>query len=325
MSMYGEGARVLVVDDNALVRRIVAEHLRRAGYRVEEAVDGRDALARFDLEPAEVVITDVNMPELDGLSLLARLRGRELPPEVILLTASRAGDAEAAIQALRLGAHDYLSKDAAAGDAVALAVRRALEKWRLRAENARLLSELQRLSLEDGLTGLGNRRAFDAALEQEMARALRHGHLLSVALADLDHFKRVNDTLGHRAGDGVLSDFGRVLLSVARAGDRVFRYGGEEFALLLPDTDSAGGLTLARRLVAATTARPLGHGRLTAAISCSVGVATLRGDDGPASLIARADAALYASKHAGRNRASAADPASPVARASDRRLCSRPS
>ena len=296
---------VLVADDNRVVRLLVSARLREAGYRVAEASDGVAALAEFEREPVPVVVTDLNMPRLDGLGLLAALRRREQPPEVIVLTGTRASDVEAAVQALRLGAHDYISKAPASLDAVALAVERAVEKWRLRTENARLLGELHRLSLTDGLTGVGNRRAFDEALRQEIARARRLGCGLSLAILDLDHFKRVNDTMGHQAGDLVLVDFVERVLSVARGADRLFRYGGEEFALLLSDADLSGALSFARRVVEAVARKPLRSGQDAAVVTCSAGVAELGASDDAlgAELVGRSDAALYAAKQAGRNRA----------------------
>ena len=296
---------VLVADDNQVVRRLVSARLRAAGYRVAEASDGVAALAEFEREPVPVVVTDLNMPRLDGLGLLSALRRREEPPEVIVLTGTRASDVEAAVQALRLGAHDDISKTPASLDAVALAVERAEEKWRLREENARLLGDLHRLSLTDGLTGVGNRRAFDEALAQEIARARRLGCDLSLAILDLDHFKRVNDTMGHQAGDLVLVDFVGRVLSVARSSDRLFRYGGEEFALLLSDAGLSGALALARRIVEAVAREPLRSGHLAAVVTCSVGVAELSASDDTlgAELVERSDAALYTAKRAGRNRA----------------------
>ncbi len=294
---------VLVADDNRVVRRLVSARLRDAGYRVAEASDGAAALAEFEREPVPVVVTDLNMPRLDGLGLLAALRRREEPPEVIVLTGTRASDVEAAVQALRLGAHDYISKTPASLDAVALAVERAVEKWRLREENARLLGDLHRLSLTDGLTGVGNRRAFDEALRQEIARARRLGCGLALALLDIDDFKRINDTMGHQAGDLVLVDFVGRVLSVARGADRLFRYGGEEFALLVSDADLSGALAAARRIVEAVAREPLRAGHDAAAVTCSVGVAELGASDDTlgAELVGRSDAALYAAKRAGRN------------------------
>jgi two-component system cell cycle response regulator len=296
---------VLVADDNRVIRRLVSARLRVAGFLVAEASDGVAALAEFERAPVPVVVTDLNMPRLDGLGLLAALRSREQPPEVIVLTGTRASDVEAAVQALRLGAHDYISKAPASLDAVALAVERAVEKWQLRAENARLLGELHRLSLTDGLTGVGNRRAFDEALRQEIARARRVGCDLALALLDIDHFKRVNDTMGHQAGDLALVAFVGRVRSVARDADRLFRYGGEEFALLLSDTDLSGALVLARRIVETVAREPLRSGHDVAVVTCSAGVAELGASDDTlgAELVGRSDAALFAAKGAGRNRA----------------------
>jgi diguanylate cyclase (GGDEF)-like protein len=234
---------------------------------------------------------------------------------VILLTGTHAGDAAAAVQALRLGAHDFIAKDATASDAVVLAVQRALDKWRLRDENARLLRELRRQSLTDGLTGAWNRRALDRALAQEVARARRSDTDLSLVLLDLDHFKKVNDEWGHAAGDAVLVAFSARLQSLSRGSDRLFRYGGEEFALLLGDTDAAGALALARRAVEAVAAEKVPVGSEVIRVTCSAGAALLRNtdDDAGLALVARADAALYAAKGSGRNRACSEAPRPSVA------------
>jgi two-component system, cell cycle response regulator len=299
--------RVLVVDDNAVVRRLTSARLRAVGYAVAEVVDGAAALEEFERTPFHVVITDVSMPRLDGLELLAVLRHRPLPPEVILLTGSGATDAQAAVQALRLGAHDYISKSPAALEAVVLAVERAAEKWRLREENSRLVRELRRASLVDSLTGVGNRRAFDEAIVQEVARARRLRSSLALVLVDLDRFKDINDTHGHRGGDDALAALGARLDAVVRSADRVFRYGGEEFAILLPNAALGDALTAAERIVAAVASVPITAGSVRLPLTCSAGVSLLRASDDPLGrdLITRADAALYESKRAGRNRATA--------------------
>jgi two-component system chemotaxis family response regulator WspR len=307
--------RVLVVDDNSVVRRLLVARLQGAGCRVSEAADGLAALEEFRRAPAEVVISDLSMPRLDGLELLAALRAHARPPEVILLTATRASDAEAAMQALRLGAHDYIPKTEAAVEAVVLAVERAAEKWRLREENARLVAELRWMSLTDGLTGVGNRRAFDEALLLEVARARRQRADLALVMLDLDHFKAVNDAIGHPAGDEVLVAFVGRIRSVTRGADPLFRYGGEEFALLLAGAGPDAALAAGDRAVRATAAAPLPAGRGLVPVTCSAGAAVLAPDDGGAGteLVARADAALYAAKRSGRNRVVAIGVVEPTA------------
>jgi two-component system cell cycle response regulator len=322
--MAGEAAsgttRVLVVDDSAVVRRLLADRLRRAGCRVSEAVDGVAALDELRRCPAEVVVTDLSMPRLGGLGLLAALRAEEAPPEVVLLTGGGEADGAAAIEALRLGAHDYIPKTAAAAEAVVLAVRRAAEKWRLRQENLRLVAALRNMALTDALTGLGNRRAFDEALPLEIARARRQGGPLALAMVDLDHFKAVNDGLGHTAGDAVLAAFAARLRSITREADCLFRYGGEEFALLVGG-DLAAALVAAERMVRAVREEPFSTRAGVVGVTCSAGVSVLAPDDGGtgAGLVARADAALYAAKRTGRDRVVSFDALPPPA-AGPRRL-----
>ncbi len=316
LDLSGTGAleTVLVVDDSELSRRLMSRTLERAGYRVLEAGDGVEALDLYEHaeKPVPVVVTDVAMPRLDGLQLLALLKQGQPPPEVVLLTAKKADDAASAIQALRLGAHDYLSKDAADGEALVFAVRRAAERRRLVDENRALVEELRRMSLSDAVTSLSNRRAFDEALRQEVARSRRGGLPLSLVILDIDHFKQVNDVLGHAVGDEVLRGLASRLRAWAREGDRVFRHGGEEFALLLAHTDLAGATAFAQRVVAAVAGEPFDVSAGRVELTCSAGVAALEDADdaGGGTLSVRADAALYRAKGQGRNRA-CVDPETP--------------
>jgi diguanylate cyclase (GGDEF)-like protein len=164
--------------------------------------------------------------------------------------------------------------------------------------NARLLAQLHALAAADGLTGVANRRAFDARLAEEIARATRSGSPLSLVLFDVDHFKRLNDTYGHQTGDETLQRVAATLSSAARAADLVARYGGEEFVLLLPDTDLAAAGEAAERLRIALAAMP-GQPQVTV----SLGVASFPATSlGAGELVAAADEALYAAKQAGRNR-----------------------
>jgi diguanylate cyclase (GGDEF)-like protein len=283
-----------------MVRAVVRSYLEPRGHVVEEAADGESALRRLGEAPFDVVVSDLSMPGMDGLALLQEIRDRGLGAEVILLT-SHDADMAAAIRALRLGAHDYLTKPPSGPEPVLMAVGRALEKKRLLDANKRLLAELEALSRTDALTGLGNRRAFDEALLHEVPRAQRYRVPLSLVMLDLDHFKKVNDEHGHSGGDEVLRHFGRLVKGVIRESDSAFRYGGEEFALLLPHTDADSACVVARRLVERVAATPvqLGQGA-SLRVTCSAGVAGLA--TGPEDMIARADAALYEAKRSGRNR-----------------------
>jgi diguanylate cyclase (GGDEF)-like protein len=300
---------VLVVDDAKVVRAVVASYLRGVGYHVAEAENGAQALRLMEDGAFDAVLTDLHMPDLDGFGLLEAVKKRSLGSEVIILTGTHAQDMSAALKALRLGAHDFLTKPPAGPDEVTLTVDRAVEKKRLRDANLRLMRELESLSRIDALTGVMNRRVFDEALRREAARAERYGHPLSLALFDLDNFKNINDTYGHPAGDGVLRIFARRAEKAFREADAIHRYGGEEFAVLLPHATLEGAAAATRRLVKATAAAPFELGSLRIDVTVSAGIACKEGARvDPAALLAAADAAVYEAKRTGRNRACVAQP-----------------
>lgn len=162
--------------------------------------------------------------------------------------------------------------------------------------NALLYRHTLRLALRDPLTGAGNRLAFDETLAREIARAGRHDGRLVLMMLDMDGFKQVNDRYGHVAGDELLKHFAQVVKATARGSDMLYRFGGDEFALLMPETNMAGGEYMARRLREALAARPLVWREETIRLRCSIGVAEWLPGEGAEAFIARADAALYADK-----------------------------
>src|SRR6185295_9274938 len=272
-----ESVRVLVVDDSAIVRKIIAGFLRDAGHQVGEAPDGAEALKQLETAQFDVVLTDIQMPVLDGFGLLDGIRSRSLDTEVIILTGS--DDMESAVRALRAGAHDFLRKPPSGAIEVVLTVERAGEKKRLRETNLRLMRELEAMSRRDALTGLFNRRIFDETLLAETTRSRRYLLALSLLILDLDHFKAVNDTHGHPAGDAVLKQFAGIARAQTRDGDTLCRYGGEEFAILLAHTPLTGAMDVARRLVTITAKTPFVVGEVSLAVTVSAGVACLDPSD----------------------------------------------
>ena len=299
-------SRVLVADDSRVVRTILSACLEQAGYQVTPADDGSKALELLQAAPFDVVITNLQMPNVGGFGVLEAVRKRALDVEVIVLTSD--DDMESAVHALRLGAYDYLLKPPSRLEEVVLAVERAAEKKRLRGENRRLLRELETLSRTDFLTGLPNRRSFEEAMAREFDRVKRHAVPLTVAILDIDFFKSVNDGHGHPTGDEVLRWFAGMACASFRDSDAVYRYGGEEFAVLLPLVPPEGAAEAARRFVQTVARTPFRKGGLELRITCSVGLAVAAADDeNGACAVARADQALYQAKASGRNHVVAQD------------------
>lgn len=286
---------VLVADDDELVRRIVLRTLERAGFQVIAAADGEEALLLLREVHPDVLLLDIVMPGLDGYEVCRRVRaaGPTAPP-VIFLT-SRASTEERVV-GLDSGAVDYVVKPFDPLELVAR-VRAAIR-------TKSLVDTLAESAGIDGLTGLLNRGQLDVRLGEAIAFACRYGKPLSCAMVDLDDFKLVNDRLGHAAGDECLQAVSRLLRNAVRGSDVVGRYGGDEFVLLLPDTDVEGACALGEKLLRllAALAAPV-------PVRASVGVAQWDAEmSRPDELFRAADRALYRAKRRGRNRVAAATP-----------------
>lgn len=295
--------RILVVDDDALSRRILEQVLVAAGYDVEAASDGQEALGKVRQHRPDVVVTDWQMPRMDGLTLCRILKGTEETRFTHVIMLSTRGETESKVTGLETGADDYLVKPVEPVELTAR-VRVGLRLQRALLDLASKNEILEKLALTDALTGLANRRALQEALESELARLRRHGRPASLLFLDLDHFKLVNDTHGHAVGDEVLAGFAHVLRRGCRGGDLAARMGGEEFAVLLPGTGRGPAALVAERVRRATEAHTLGR-TVRVAVTVSVGVASTEGLPEPhlaADLLRKADAALYRAKSEGRNR-----------------------
>jgi diguanylate cyclase (GGDEF)-like protein len=285
---------ILVVDDDPALRELIAVQLENAGYETVRAADGEEALRLATEHEPDVVVLDVSMRGLDGYAVCRRLQERDpSAPPVIFLT-GRAHTNER-IEGLESGAVDYVVKPFEAAELVAR-VRVAL-RTKARTE------ALAALASTDGLTGLPNRRRLDERAAEAIAVAERYGRPLACLMIDIDHFKRINDTHGHAAGDEVLREAARRLCSASRSADFVGRYGGEEFAVIMPETDLGGGVAAGERIRGTLAANPVHATGTEIWITASVGVAGWQaGMAGPQDLYAPADRALYRAKQLGRNR-----------------------
>jgi diguanylate cyclase (GGDEF)-like protein len=289
--------RVLVADDSRVVREVLVRELGAAGWEVVPAGDGAEALDLCRQLAPDIVLLDIEMPRLNGYQVLAAMqRDAELAAIPVLFLTGRDSSSDVA-EGLRRGAHDYLRKPFDTTELLArldLARRMKRLQDELRARN----EELERLATTDVLTGLHNRRSIQELLEAGVSRSVRHGTALSVLLVDVDHFKLVNDTHGHAAGDDVLRELSERLRTRLRREDSCGRWGGEELLVLLPDTTGSEAVALGqalRELVAARAFTATGVG-----VTISVGVAAWDGESADG-LVQRADAALYEAKGAGRD------------------------
>jgi diguanylate cyclase (GGDEF)-like protein len=296
---------VLIADDSQLIRAIVAQQLEALGLQVRQASDGEEALAACRAAQPDVVLLDVEMPRLDGFGVLKALKDdpqlAAIP--VVFLTARESTDD--VVSALELGAHDYLRKPFEPGELRAR-VTAALRVKTLQDELQRRNEELDRLSRIDALTGLANRRHMEHEAHRLFAAARRRSEPVGACMVDLDRFKSINDTHGHPAGDEVLKAAAGRIEGAVRAEDIVGRWGGEEFLVLLVSANVQTASTVGERIRAAVGARSIAlPDGSEVSVTASVGYASAR-EDGPDQLIARADRALYAAKHAGRNQTAAA-------------------
>lgn len=297
---------VLVVDDNDDGRMLAIHALERSGFNCFPALNGEEAI-QIATERADVIdaiVLDVNMPRMDGFEVLRTLMSRPATANipVIFLTGGATSDADI-VHGVDTGAIDYITKPCSPSVLVAKlrgAVERARNERRLRRE----LNFAELHATVDVLTGLFNRRHFDLRLAEATASAKRRNEAYSVVMIDIDHFKRVNDAHGHEEGDRVLVHFAEAIKSVLRSEDVAFRYGGEEFVILLSRCDADRAMEVSERLRTQLTANPFEFTNGTyRPVKFSAGVTAARSDEQFAStrLVARADAALYRAKNAGRD------------------------
>ena len=231
---------ILIVDDDDMAREVLRRRLSAQGYSVADVPNGREAITLIKKTAFDVLLLDIVMPEFDGLQTLAALRethpANELP--VIMLTAKEGS--EDVVEALRLGANDYVTKS------IPFSV--VLARIQTQVTLRQLAARVEALAVRDPLTGLYNRRGFYQLAEKEEQRVRRYGGTLQAIMIDMDHFKKINDTHGHNAGDQVLAVTSRYCQQQLRTADLIGRWGGEEYAILLPGIDLAGAAKTAERL-----------------------------------------------------------------------------
>src|SRR5271163_1144825 len=303
----GDATRMqaLVVDDSAIYRKLIGDHLRSWGFEVTLAECGSAAWTLLQQpQSPKLVLLDWVLPDLDGIELCKRIRvaGSTGPYVYVILLTGKDGR-QNMLDAMQAGADDFLAKPF---DELELKARLLVGKriLNLQEELVSAREAMRHAATHDSLTGLMNRGEIFAMLERELERARRERTPVGVILGDIDHFKSVNDTLGHLFGDEALREIGRRLRALLRVYDSVGRYGGEEFLMILPNCDLPNTLLRATELREAIANSPVisaGEQRLIT-MSMGVAVSACQGKDEVEVLLNQADAGLYAAKENGRNR-----------------------
>jgi diguanylate cyclase (GGDEF)-like protein len=298
--------RILLVDDEPLARLALQAAVERLGHQWTAADDGEAGWRRFVEDEPDVLITDLLMPRLDGLELCRRVRAHTAThggyTYVILTTVL--GDRADVARGMEAGADDYLVKPVEPFDLQMrlVAARRVTDLHR---ELARFRAELSTLAHTDPLTRLGNRLSLEEDLRSLDARGRRYGRGYCLAMCDIDRFKAYNDSLGHHAGDEALRAVAARIKGELRAGDGIYRYGGEEFLIVLPEQTPETARIAVERVRSAVERLAIPHAAVPAGVvTVSAGIAAFHPGDTATveELLEQADAALYRAKSAGRNR-----------------------
>lgn len=303
---------VLLVDDSVDVHRLLQVRLRHEQLKLVSATRSRDAIDIAKSSRPSTILLDLDMPDMDGFEVLRALKDDPQTQSIPVIILSALQGSEDKVTAFDLGATDYVTKP------FDLAELRARLRASLRLDH--LLRLLADRADVDGLTGLGNRAHFDKRFAEKVAECKRYGHPLSLAMMDVDYFKRINDTWGHPAGDEVLQGVAALLLRECRTPDVLCRYGGEEFALIMPNTSPTDAGVVAERIRAAMEAMKWSR-HPDQPITISIGLAgaqTSAGAITPEQWLEFADRNLYTAKRTGRNRIVSSDIATnaPLAKAS---------
>ncbi len=293
---------ILIAEDDSVSRHILAAIVSKWGYNPIAVADGRTALERMQQgDPPQLALLDWEMPEMDGIEVCRRIREENpfSPPYIIILTGRT--DTADIVRGLDAGANDYVSKPFK-NDELHARIRTGKRMVDLQNELVAAKNALAYAATHDSLTGLLNRAGILDRLSTEMERSRRTGTRIAIGLCDIDHFKHVNDTYGHQAGDAVLCCFATSIKNALRPYDAIGRFGGEEFLIIAPDyqCSDANGLFERLRVRVEEQITPTNAGEVS--ITVSMGVVVSAGTTAVDTLLATADKVLYQAKNTGRNR-----------------------
>ena len=308
-----EEIRILVVDDDKDTRKGLSKILGEKGYEIETAGTGQEAIRKAEERFYNLVLLDIKLPDIEGTKLLADLK--KIHPHIDVIIVTGYASLENTIQALNGGASSYMTKPIDLDELFAK-IKEFLKKQQSNDKSMKMLQAVQRelngnghseekilfMATHDALTGLPNRILFDDRLAMELAYAKRNNKKLAVMLADLDHFKNINDAMGHSSGDELLQQVGKRLTKSLRKTDTVARMGGDEFLLLLPDISEIEAVYKLAKKILESLRKPFVVNGRNIYITASIGISIFPKDGAiPNTLIRRADMAMYIAKEQGRN------------------------
>jgi diguanylate cyclase (GGDEF)-like protein len=302
--------RILIVDDHEDNIELLRARLDAWGFTTDSAGDGEEALQRIQDSPPDLILLDVMMPKIDGIEVARRVKGDRSLPFIPIIMQTALDATENKVEGLEAGADDYITKPIDFAELKArvnsmLRIKRLQDALEERERQLLEANErLRHMSQTDALTGLDNRRYLEERIDEMFEHARRLNEPFACVMCDLDRFKSVNDTYGHQAGDAVLKQFARILRHEVREIDRVGRYGGEEFMLLLPGTVLDAAVTFAERVRKEVEGHTFTFDGTQICRTASFGVSAWPHPRiGNCDVLVRAaDDALYVAKETGRNR-----------------------
>jgi len=297
---------IAIVDDDAAIRRLVRLFLTRSGYDLVEFATGEDARRQMHTTPWDLAILDRRLPDMDGVVLCHELKSDPALRTSYIIMLTGEADQEDKVEGLDLGADDYITKPFQPAELLAR-IRAAKRIVDLQKELLETNKRLELLSITDGLTKLYNHRYFQDEMARAFEESQRYQRPLSMAIIDIDFFKKINDTYGHAVGDEVLKAVAKLFQESIRSTDLAARYGGEEFAVMMPETELNDAITFAEKIRALIEEAPFQTSAGPLHATVSVGVASVPHTKIHAAkgVVIAADKALYRAKRNGRNQVQA--------------------
>lgn len=291
--------KILAIDDSPDIHQLLRVRLKHLDVQLESALNATEALKKVEEDHPDLILLDVCMPDVSGFELCKTIKSRPESSNIPVIFLTGASEVKQKVMGFEVGAVDYIEKPFEPEELTAR-VRAALR-------SKRYYDMLAQRAMLDGLTGLWNRAHFDQRLMEEVAASQRYDRPLSLVMLDVDRFKSINDNYGHPFGDEVLTSVGDVLLKNARTSDSACRYGGEEFTIILRETDIEGAVTFAERLRIQIEALPFKHKGQAVKVTASFGISGNSQCRNPCNftkgwIVDSADRALYQAKQTGRNR-----------------------